>query len=223
MRQIGIDRAYRIVSVLEQTAHDVEERILPTLSTLLNQWRRRVVWLDGIVFGLILIAMLVATLWSGDWDGWRFSHPFWSGLFNAPVWRWIALGAAVVLAGYIHFALRRYAARQVIAKLKKQMPDMRDKDFADNIAHAFRKNTRFWRSIFAKRPTGWGQHTKRQIAAVLADANSYVQALNDKFTNPSGADASVSETNGSHDGIAEGDYGLIDLPTYGIRRAGSSR
>jgi hypothetical protein len=193
MRQVGIDRAYRIIAVLEQTAHDVEERIIPTLQTLLEQWRRRVWWLDGIVFGVIMIALIAATLWSGEWDGWRFSHPFWSSLFNAPVWRLIALGVAVVLAGYIHFALRRFAAAQVVAKLKKQVRDMRDMDFADNIANAFRKNTRFWRSIFVKRPLGWGPHTKRQIAAVLAEANGYVQTLNDKFTNPSGTDESTGE------------------------------
>jgi len=99
--------------------------------------------------------------------------------------------------------LRRYAARQVIAKLKKRMPDMRDKDFADNIANAFSKNTRFWRSIFTKRPTGWGQNTKRQIAAVLADANSYVQALNDKFTNPSGANAAPSEADNTTESTKE--------------------
>jgi len=193
MRQVGIDRAYRIIAVLEQTAHDVEERIIPTLQTLLEQWRRRVLWLDGIIFGIIVIALIAATLWSGEWDGWRFSHPFWSSVFNAPVWRFIALGVAVVLAVYIHFSLRRFAAAQVIAKLKKQVRDMRDMDFADNIANAFRKNTRFWRSVFVKRPLGWGPHTKRQVAAVLAEANGYVQTLNDKFTNPSGTDASTGE------------------------------
>ena len=193
MRQVGVDRAYRIIAVLEQTAHDVEERIIPTLQTLLAQWKRRVVWLDGIVFGLILAAIMGATLWSGEWQGWRFSHPFWSNLFNAPVWRFIALGVAVVVAGYIHFAIRRFAAGQVIAKLKKRVHDMRDVDFADSIANAFRKNTRFWRSIFSKQPVGWGQHAKRQIAAVLAEANGYVQTLNDKFTNPSGGSGATSE------------------------------
>ena len=193
MRQVGVDRAYRIIAVLEQTAHDVEERIIPTLQTLLAQWKRRVVWLDGIVFGLILAAIISATLWSGEWQGWRFSHPFWSNLFNAPVWRFIALGVAVAVAGYIHFAIRRFAARQVIAKLKKRVHDMRDVDFADSIANAFRKNTRFWRSIFSKQPVGWRQHAKRQIAAVLAEANGYVQTLNDKFTNPSGGSSATSE------------------------------
>ncbi len=196
MQQVGIDRAYRIIAVLGQTAHDVEERIIPTLQALLAQWQRRVVWLDSLVFGLILAAILGATLWSGEWSGWRFSHPFWSALFQAPVWRFIALGAAVVVVGYIHFAIRRFAAGQVIAKLKKQVSDMREMDFADGITNAFHKNTRFWRSIFIQQPTGWGPHAKRRIAAVLAEANSYVQALNDKFTNPAGADEAPGEPDG---------------------------
>jgi len=193
MRQVGIDRAYRIIAVLEQTAHDVEERIIPTLQDLLAQWQRRVVWLNGIVFGLIFAAIIGTTLWSGEWQGWEFSHPFWNGLLKAPVGRFIALGVAVVLAGYIHFTLRRCAARQVIAKLKKQVHDMREMDFADNIANAFQKNTRFWRSIFIKQPSGWGPRTKRQLTTVLAEANGYVQALNDKFTNPSGAEDVTQE------------------------------
>jgi hypothetical protein len=81
----------------------------------------------------------------------------------------------------------------VVAKLKKQMHDMREMDFADNIANAFQKNTRFWRSIFIKQPSGWGQRTKRQLTTVLAEANGYVQALNDKFTNPSGAEEVTQE------------------------------
>ncbi len=203
MRQVGIDRAYRIVAVLEQTAHDVEERIIPTLQTLLAQWQRRVVWLNSIVFGLIVVAILGVTLWSGQWEGWRFSHPFWSNLVGAPVWRWIALVVAVILAGYIHFSIRRFAAGQVVTKLKKQVKDMREMDFADNIANAFSKNTRFWRSIFIKQPAGWGAHAKREIAAILAEASGYVQALNDKFTNPSGADETTSDSDDRRESTKE--------------------
>ena len=92
MRQVEIDRAYRIIAVLEQTAHDMEERIIPTLQTLLEQWRQRVMWLDGIVFGAIIASMLGATLWSGEWQGWAFSHPVWSALFGASAaWQLVAL------------------------------------------------------------------------------------------------------------------------------------
>ena len=70
MRQVGVDRAYRVVAVLEQAAHDIEERIVPRLQELLHQWRRRVLWLDGTVFGLALLGLIVWTLWGGLWDGW---------------------------------------------------------------------------------------------------------------------------------------------------------
>jgi hypothetical protein len=33
---------------------------------------------------------------------------------------------------------------------------------------------------------GWSGSTKRRLAKVREDANSYVQTLNDRFTNPSG-------------------------------------
>jgi hypothetical protein len=51
---------------------------------------------------------------------------------------------------------------------------------------AFQRNIVPWRSIFARNPVGWSGSTKRRLAKVREDANSYVQTLNDRFTNPSG-------------------------------------
>jgi hypothetical protein len=55
---------------------------------------------------------------------------------------------------------------------------------------AFGKNTRPWRSIFFTRPAGWGKRARHPLAEVLAEADRYVQSLNDRFTNPSGDSAS---------------------------------
>jgi hypothetical protein len=186
MQQVEVDRAYRVVAVLEQTARDLEERAIPKLQESLGSWRRRVLWLDGIIFGCLIVVILGWTLWTGEWTGWYFYHSFWAWLFGDPVWRLVALGVAIILIGYIHFSMRKVAAKQVIAHLRRHIRDMREMDFLDNFIHALHKNTRFWRSIFAKRPTGWGLRARRQITEVLAEANSYVQELNDTFTNPSG-------------------------------------
>jgi hypothetical protein len=188
MRQVGVDRAYRVVAVLEQTANDIETRIVPKIRELLGQWRRQVLWMDGIVFGAITMAIVVWTLWTGQWNGLSFSHPTWQNILNAPVWRWVLLGAAVFLAVYTHFALRKLAAKRLIAKLKKQLHDMWARDFIEGIIQAFHKNTRPWHSLFHKQPTGWGPRSRRQVADVLAEANSYVQDLNDKYTHPAGTE-----------------------------------
>jgi hypothetical protein len=80
MQQVEVDRAYRIVGILEQTVHDITAKVIPKLQGLLEQWRRRVFWTDGIVFGAILAGALIWTLATGDWLGLSFTHPFWSAL-----------------------------------------------------------------------------------------------------------------------------------------------
>ena len=188
MRQVGVDRAYRVVAVLEQAAHDIEERLVPQLQALLHQWRRRVLWLDGTVFGLALLGLIVWTLWSGVWEGLSFTHAGWSALLGSPVGSLVTLGVAIALAIGAHFSLRRLAAKRIMTRLQRQLQNLHERDFVEGLLHAFHKNTRFWRSIFMKHPIGWGARARRRIADVLAEANGYVQDLNDKFTNPSGVD-----------------------------------
>ena len=186
MQQVEVDRAYRIVAVLEQTVHDITDTLVPKLQTMLAQWRRRVLWSDGLLFGAIIAAVLLWTLATGEWLGLSFTHPFWSSLFSEPIWRWVALGLVVLVAGAAHLTIRNVAARSVISKLRRETKDMREQDLLDNFIRAFRKNTSLWHSVFHKRPVGWGKRAQRRLKAVLMEANRYVQDLNDRFTNPSG-------------------------------------
>jgi hypothetical protein len=193
MQQVEVDRAYRIVGILEQTVHDITEKVVPKLRGMLEQWRRRVLWTDGIVFGAILAAVLVWTLATGTWWGLSFTHPFWSTLLSEPVWRWVALGVVIVVAGYAHLVIRHLAARSVITKLRRETSDMRELDFLDNFIAAFRKNTSIWHSVLQRHPVGWGKRAQRRLKEVLIEANRYVQDLNDKFTNPSGKGVPISK------------------------------
>lgn len=210
MRQVEVDRAYRVVSVLEQTAHDIEERMIPKLQDSLAQWRKRVWWMDGIVFGAIIVGVCIWTLLTGEWNGLLLYHPFWDSLFSSPVLRLVGLVVALALVLYGHFTFRKLAAKQMIAKLQRQAKhDMREMDFLDNIIHAFRQNTRIWRTLFAKRAAGWTPRAQRQIAAILAEANGYVQALNDKFTNPSGVEEALSPAD---DAVKASNNEMAELP-----------
>ncbi len=186
MRQVEVDRAYRVITVLEQAARDIEEHIIPTLGGMLRRWRKRTLWLDGMLFGAALVLIVGLTLWTGEWTGWSFSHTFWSQLLNAPVWRYVVLGAVIVLAGYTHLSMRKLGAKHIIKRFRQQARNMREQEFVENFAQAFYKNTRVWRSIFRKRPVGWGKRSLKEITAVLAEARRHVQELNDKFTDPSG-------------------------------------
>lgn len=193
IQQVEIDRAYRIVAILEQTVHDITGKVIPKLQTMLEQWRRRVLWSDGLLFGAIVAAGLIWTLSTGEWSGLSFTHPFWSQLLSDPVWSWVALGIVVVGTWYAHFTIRRLAAKSVIAKLRRETSDVREQDFVGNFIAAFRKNTSIWHSILHKRPVGWGKRAQQRLKEVLIEANRYVQDLNDKFTNPSGKGIPITQ------------------------------
>lgn len=192
MAQVEVDRAYRVVAILDQTAHDIADRIVPRLQAMLAQWRRRALWSDGLVLGGLLAAVVVWTLMTGQWTGWSFTHPFWSTLVGEPIWRWVVLGAVVGLGGYLHIVLRKAAAKAIMARQRRTTTDMREQEQLDNFLAAFRKNTSLWHSIFHKSPVGWGKRTQRRLKEVLIEANRYVQDLNDKFTNPSGKGVPVA-------------------------------
>lgn len=186
MQQVEVERAYRVVAVLEQTARDIEEKIVPKLQDLLTQWKRRVLWTDGILFGIIVVGVLFLTLWTGEWNGLRFSHPFWGDVLGHPVGRWVALGVVLGLGVYAHMTVRQRVAKRLLKRLQRELNAMHEMAFLGGITRAFQKNTRFWRSIFSTRPVGWHQRAHRTLQEVLAEANGYVQELNNAFTDPSG-------------------------------------
>ena len=188
MEQVGVDRAYRVVGSLEQTARDVQDLFVPRLQALLAEWRRRVLRLDAVVFGLVAAAVGGWTLWTGAWDGLSFSHPVWAGLFALDPLAQLAVLAAVLLAaGYAHARFRARAAAAVLAGLAKQPADPHGTRFADSLPRAFRHSAGGWRSVFWPHPAGWEPRSRRRIGEVLVEANSFVQLLNDRYTDPSGA------------------------------------
>ena len=188
IRQVGVDRAYRIMGNLEHTARDIELRLVPRLQAMIAEWRGRVRRLDGIAFGVLLAVVLAWTAWSGEWDGLKFAHPFWSAVFGETAWTYAALAAVALAAGYIHFSVRRIAAGRVLRTLRRQLGEGRDTDVLDALGAAFRRNTLPWRPVFGARPSGWNQGTRQRLSQVIAEANGCVQALNDQFANPGGVE-----------------------------------
>jgi hypothetical protein len=178
MQQVEVDRTYRVLAVLEQAAHDFTARLIPKLQALRAQWRRRVLWSDGLLGALILAAGIAWTLWHQDAS--------WLGIFGEPVWGWVALGVVGLLAAYTHFAVRRLAARHVVNTLRREAHTLREREFLDHFIRAFRTNTRFWHSVFRTRPVGWTKRSRQRLTEVLSDVHRDVQTLNDTFTNPSG-------------------------------------
>jgi GTPase SAR1 family protein len=181
---VGVERAYRITGALEKMAHHIEEKTVPRLREFKAHWRKRVFWGDAILAGLFLLAGIVVTQLPGLRDGLKLTPPgWWQDSTSNIVWMLIVLGATLLVFAYLHFRVRRLAASRVLRQI--------DKHYTAGLEHermrrAFRFNTRPWHSIFRKTPVGWGHTSRKRLQRVIAEANNYVQTLNDKFTDPSG-------------------------------------
>ena len=76
------------------------------------------------------------------------------------------------------------AAKSLLGSLKREAARA---DLKGSITAAFQRSTKLWRSIFQKSPAGWGRRARKRLSQVIQDTDTYIQTLNDQFTNPSGA------------------------------------
>jgi hypothetical protein len=191
IERVGEERAYRIVGMLEETAHTLENNIIPRVQQFISSWRHKIIWLDGIILGAVLAAFLVATIWGGYWQGLKLQLSFLDNLPGGNYSKLGLLALLVLIFGYVHFYIRRFTAGYVSRKL---LAEVEDPDLRANYAHAFKKNSRWYRSLLNRKPAGWGRRTRRRLAKVLEDTNTYIQKLNDMYTNPSGGQSEHPET-----------------------------
>ncbi len=183
IQQVEIERAYRIVGALEKSTNAFGERIVPTLTTALEKWRRNTLILDAISFGAIFSLLLLLTVQLDYWDGLSFNAP-WIDALTASYIMTTMLGLATILMVlYFHFWLRRQARKPVIKWLQKEAQTADD---ANHLTGAFMRSSSVWRSLFNKYPTGWGRRTQQKISWLINDTDHFVQKLNDRFANPSG-------------------------------------
>jgi len=185
IERVGEERAYRIVGMLEETAQMLENDTIPRLRKFISSWHNKIIWLDGIIFGAVLAAFLAATIWGGYWQGLTLNLPFLDNLPGGNYSKLALLALLVLLFGYVHFFIRRFTANYVSRKLLAQV---NDPDLKTNYARAFNKNSRWYRSLLMRKPAGWGRRARRRLAKVLEDTNTYIQKLNDMYTNPSGSE-----------------------------------
>ncbi len=182
MSNVSVERAYRIVSLLDQTAKDIERKWIPDLIECIRRWRVRTLTLDTVFYSLLLLVFVGITTALDYWDGLRFSPPWLESIGNIG---WLAVIAVIigVFLAYLHFMARKIACRHVIRWIRKKFTNEED---AARLTSAFVNNCRPWRSIFVRQPAGWGQRAGKRLKEIVQEADSYVQMLNDRFTNPSG-------------------------------------
>jgi hypothetical protein len=77
---------------------------------------------------------------------------------------------------------------------RKLLAEFKNSEWQANYSRAFQKNSRWYRSLLKRKPAGWGRRTKRRLAKVIEDTNTYIQKLNDMYTNPSGSQSDHPES-----------------------------
>jgi hypothetical protein len=193
IEQVGVERAYRIVGRLEQTARMLKQDVVPLLQRFIENWRRKTLWLEAVILAVLMAAFLTVTIRQGYWDGLSLELPFWDRLTPNAYLAFGILVGLLVIAGYAHFGLRNWTAQKVIKKL---LTEVNNSDLKINYTQAFRKSSRWSRSLIFRKPSGWGRRTLMRLEKVLEDSNAYIQKLNNTYTNPSGETPSEKPAEG---------------------------
>ncbi len=183
IEQVGTERAYRIVGALESAARHIEERQVPLLEQALGRWRKMTLASDGVIAALAAAAFLFFTIRAGHWEGFRLVAPWWQKLVADQT---LLISSAVLLlavAGYLHLKVRKFAAGWVRRWLCRQSADVREQEA---LSGALARSTGLLRSIFMRKPAGWGRGARKRLARIVTDTDRFVQQLNDRFAEPSG-------------------------------------
>jgi hypothetical protein len=98
---------------------------------------------------------------------------------------------ALAGAGFAHFKARKWACGRLRRAIARENPPG---PMRESLERALEKNTVWWRSIFASEPAGWGNASRRRIREAIAGAETLVQALNDRYAQPSGPRPEPSAT-----------------------------
>lgn len=181
VRQIEVERSYRIVGKLEQTAKSIKNHFVVKLSDMLNKWKSKVILFDGLVFSSL--AVLAGTALHLT-DSWSLLPAFQENLQQHDTTSVVIAALIVITILYTHFSIRRAVANGLLKKLANELGN--DQDTYKQYMQAFNKSTAAIRPMFLSGPAGWNETTQQTIDEVINEANDYIQALNDQFTNPSG-------------------------------------
>ncbi|KAF0138558.1 MAG: hypothetical protein FD153_1238 [Rhodospirillaceae bacterium] len=188
MSEVEVQRRYRIVSVLEAVANEIEQEMIPTLQTALQRWRKLALIGDAVVMVIAggVIGMLAHLLGL-------------TGLEAVQQWvdanRFEAVAIGTVLMAVVissHYTLRDWAARHITT----QLPE-RAGPFDLGLRMAFARNVRFIRSLLQTTPAGWNRRTRRQLRNLRRAAATHIQHLNDLYTDPSGHRARIEPVMGN--------------------------
>ncbi len=179
MEDINIERVYRIIGSLESLSNQIEQQAVPQIQMAMQRWRKRVLITDALIFIPIIIGVIALTVVAGYWNGMSFNPPWLNDIKESKLLSIGIIIVPIILAILLHFLIRSRLVNGVAKKLPTE-------NSFGSVALAFRSNTRWWQSIFKKTPVGWGNNVRKKLDGVRSDIDSFVQALNDQYTSPSG-------------------------------------
>lgn len=183
MERVEIERAYRIIAALRKSATDLTNGALPLLHTALRRWRSRTLLADAALLIVLLASFMAWSLNAGQWHGLAYEAR-WLDLLKSIRWGLEGFEATLALCLILaHFGLRALAALSVMPWLLRQVERQKP---PGNVIATFKRNTRFWRTVLLGRPWGWNAKSRAEIDEVLQGCESYIQTLNERFTNPRG-------------------------------------
>jgi hypothetical protein len=183
IQRVGVERAYRITGTLEKIAHRIEEKYVPQLTAFKAHWRKLVLWGDALL-ATVFLGIVTATFLLGPFEGFTWSRPSsGEGHTARLVLVLLLLGVVIGLFAYLHFRIRRFAAVRVVSQIGQLYAPGLERE---RLRQALAYNTGPWHNLFRKSPAGWNNRCRKRLQQVIAEANQYVQTLNDTFTDPSG-------------------------------------
>jgi len=199
MSEVSVERVYRIIGALENTANQIEQQAIPKINEARNSWMKRVLIFEAIIFTLIAALLVWGSFEAGYWMEDGFTPPDWLiNLADRPLLLAVIVLGLLGLWGVIHFFIRNKVAKRIARRLSRV-------EGPGSIAAAFLKNTRWRHSIFRPLTVGWTRGSRNLIEKVRTASDRYVQALNDRFTDPSGTLAGQSKQEVVEDSRAEQD------------------
>ncbi|MEM7250781.1 MAG: dynamin family protein [Pseudomonadota bacterium] len=174
--RVEVDRAYRIAARLEELAQTIQNQVMPAVADARDTWRKRVLIAD-VALVLIGAALL-----------WRFGTSE-AIAFPPTVGQSLMIAAIVVVLFYAHTRFRRFFGRLALSRINDTLPE----PIRDLGRGALGASIRLRHSVFFSGVPGWNRSTKRRIETVLRRADEFVQALNDRYADPSGPSVTAIE------------------------------
>ncbi len=169
--EVSVERVYRIIGSLENTANQIENSLVPRVQEATRAWMKRVLIVDMVVLLPIFIGMAI-----------YFIKHIGSGTaFDSYGTKGMVVG--IILALLFLFGVHQIVRNLVAKWVARSLPE---KELSGSVRNGFLRNTRWWQPLARPFVVGWNKHARGKLVKIREDANRFVQQLNDEYTNPSG-------------------------------------